>query len=153
MLEKDMADFATNPKASHDYEILDTIEAGLVLRGHEVKSIKSGKASIKGAYVRIINGTPYLVGAVLPPYQPNNVPDDYQERADRKLLLSKRQVDSLVGLASAHGVTLVPLKLYGKGGLVKLSIGVARGKKKYDKRETIKKKDLARSKQRGTFDQ
>lgn len=145
-----MADFATNPRARHDYEILDTLEAGLVLHGYEVKSIKKGQAGIKGAYVRIINGQPFLVGATIPPYQPGNTPKEYKEQADRKLLMTRSQIASLLGLAKSHGVSLVPLRLYaGKGGVVKLEIGVARGKKKYDKRETIKQKDVARSRQRG----
>lgn len=148
-----MADYASNPKAYHDYEILETAEAGVVLRGYEVKSIKTGKVSIKGAYVKILGGTPYLIGAVIPPYQPGNVPKEYQEQADRKLLMKKSQVDNLLGLAKSHGISLVPLRLYGKNNLVKLEIGVARGKKKYDKRESIKKKDVQRSKERGTYDE
>ena len=148
-----MSDLATNPRARFDYEILETIEAGLVLRGYEVKSIKTGKVSIKGAYVRIINGAPWLVGATIAPFQSGNVPDDYQEHADRKLLLNRSQVASLVGLAQSHGVSLVPLRLYAKKGLIKLEIGIARGKKKYDKREAIKKKDVARAKQRGTTEE
>ena len=144
-----MADFATNPKAYHDYEILETVEAGVVLRGYEVKSIKTGKVSIKGSYVKILHGTPYLVGAVIPPYQPGNVPEGYREQADRKLLMNKKQVANLLGLAKSHGITLVPLKLYGKSNLIKLEIGIARGKKKYDKREAIKKKDTKRARERG----
>ena len=144
-----MPDFATNPRARFDFDILETIEAGLVLLGHEVKSIKKGQASIKGTYVRIIAGQPYLVGASIPPYQRGNVPADYQEQADRKLLLSRREVNALIGLQKSHNVTLVPLRLYAKNGLVKLEIGVARGKKKYDKRESIKKKDVARARMRG----
>lgn len=147
-----MADYANNPRAKFDYEILDTIEAGLVLRGHVVKAIKAGKASIKGAYVRIRGDEAWLIGANIAPYQPSNVPDDYQEQEDRKLLLSKHQISSLVGLSKSHGVTLVPIKLYGKKGVVKLLIGVARGKKKYDKRETKKQKDIARAKQRGVYE-
>ena len=147
-----MADYANNSKARFNYEILDTIEAGLVLRGHEVKSIKTGKVSIKGAYVRIKSGQAWLVGANIAPYQPANIPEDYDEQADRKLLLSKHQLSSLVGLSKSHGVTLVPLKLYGKKGVVKLLVGIARGKKKYDKRRTIKEKDIARAKQRGVYE-
>lgn len=146
---KAMADFATNPRARFDYEILETIEAGVVLRGYEVKSIKTGRISIKGAYVRIINGAAWLVGASIPPYQPGNTPVDYKEQSDRKLLLSRSQTASLLGLAQSHGITLVPLRLYGKKGLIKLEIGIARGKKKYDKRESIKKKDTERSRMRG----
>jgi len=147
-----MADYATNPKAFHDYEILETVEAGLVLHGYEVKSIKNGKVSIKGSYVKVLNGIPYLIGALIAPYQPGNVPSGYREQADRKLLLSHHQLSSLAGLAKSHGITLVPLKLYAKKGLIKLEIGVARGKKKYDKREAIKQKDLRRAKERGTHD-
>lgn len=145
-----MADYATNPRARFDYEILDTLEAGVSLRGHEVKSIKSGRASIKGAYVRVINGAPFLVGAVIPPYQPGNTPSDYKEQADRRLLMTRGQISSLTGLQKSHGVSLVPLRLYGKKGVIKLEVGVARGKKKYDKREAIKQKDTARARQRGT---
>ena len=148
-----MSDYATNPKAFHDYEILETLEAGLVLHGYEVKSIKTGKCSIKGAYVRVIDGAPYLVGALISPYQPGNVPADYREQADRRILMSKSQIASLTGLAKTHGITLVPLKLYDKNGLIKLEIGVGRGKKKYDKRETLKKKDIARARQRGTSEE
>jgi len=144
-----MTDFTRNAKALHDYDVLETIEAGVVLRGYEVKSIKSGRAQLKGAYVRIIDGTAWLVSASIPPYQTGNIPEGYQERADRKLLISKRQVSTLLGLQQAHGITLIPLRLYEKKGLVKLEIGVARGKKKYDKRETLKKKDVARSRMRG----
>lgn len=145
-----MSAFTTNPRAHFDYEILETIEAGLVLRGYEVKSIKSGKVSLKGAYVKIINGKPVLLGAIISPYQAGNVPPDYNPQATRELLLSKREVSALVSLSKSQGLTLVPLKLYPKGNLVKLLIGVARGKKKHDKREAIKKKDIARAQQRGT---
>jgi len=144
-----MADLATNPRARFDYDILETVEAGVVLRGYEVKSIKTGRISIKGSYVRIINGEPWLVGASIPPYQPGNVPADYREQSDRKLLLSRSQTSSLLGLAQSHGITLIPLRLYAKKGLIKLEIGIARGKKKYDKRESIKKKDTERSRMRG----
>jgi SsrA-binding protein len=149
-----MSDFATNPRAKFDYEILETIEAGVVLRGYEVKSIKTGRISIKGAYVRIIGGEPWLVGSSIAPYQPGNVPADYSEQADHKLLLSKQQTASLLGLAQAHGVTLIPLRLYAnKKGVIKLEIGIARGKKKYDKREALKRKDMQRSHERGTFEE
>lgn len=145
-----MADFARNPKAFHDYEILETLEAGLALQGHEVKSIRAGRAQIKGAYVRIIGTQAWLVGATVPPYQAGNTPAGYKEQADRRLLLSRKQIATLQGLQKAHGVTLVPLRLYeAKGRLVKLEIGVARGKKQHDKRAAIKKKDIARSRQRG----
>ena len=152
-------EYATNPKIGFDYEILETLEAGVVLQGSEVKSIKTGKASIKGSYVKILNDPSsakasegkgaYLVGATISPCQPANTPKNYDPQRSRKLLLSKREISSLIGTSQSKGTTLVPLKFYGKKGLVKLLIGIARGKKKYDKRETIKKKDLARAKQRG----
>jgi len=144
-----MSDYANNPKAGFDYEILETIEAGIVLEGHEVKSVKTGKVSIKGSYVKMINNAPLLIGATISPYQPANTPKDYEPQRSRKLLLSKKEIADLTGKSQSHGTTLVPLKLYGKKGYVKLLIGIARGKKKYDKRETIKKKDVARAKQRG----
>ncbi len=142
-------EYANNPKASFDYEILETIEAGIVLTGQEVKSVKTGKASIKGSYVKILNNEAFLVGATISPYQPSNTPPDYDPQRSRKLLLSRKQISTLIGTSQSHGLTLIPLKLYGKKGFVKMLIGVARGKKKYDKRETIKKKDIARSRQRG----
>ncbi len=144
-----MSDYASNPKANFDYDILETIEAGIVLEGHEVKSVKTGKASIKGSYVKILNEEAYLIGATISPYQPANTPQNYDPQRSRKLLLSRKEISELIGTSQAKGTTLVPLKLYGKKGLVKLLVGIARGKKKYDKRETIKKKDIARSKQRG----
>jgi SsrA-binding protein len=142
-------EYCSNPKARFDYEILETIEAGLVLEGHEVKAIKTGKASIKGSYVKILDGAPHLIGATISPYQPANTPKDYDPQRSRKLLLSKKEISAIIGTSQAHGLTLVPLKIYDKKGRLKLLVGIARGKKKYDKREAIKKKDLARAKQRG----
>jgi SsrA-binding protein len=144
-----MAEYANNPKAGFDYEILETLEAGIVLEGHEVKSIKTGKASIKGSYVKILNEEPYLMGAIISPYQPSNTPKSYDPQRSRKLLLSRKQISSLAGTSKAERTTLIPLKFYDKKGLIKLLVGIARGKKKHDKRETIKKKDVARAKQRG----
>ncbi len=144
-----MTDFASNPKASFDYEILETIEAGIVLRGFEVKAIKSGMASLRGAYVKIINEEPFLIGATISPYQTANTPTDYDPQASRKLLLSKKQIATLIGTAKSHGLTFIPLKFYNKKSLVKLLIGIAKGKKKYDKREVIKKRDIARARQKG----
>ncbi len=169
-----MTEYATNSKAGFDYEILETIEAGIVLEGHEVKAIKTGKASIKGAYVKIlhpvrslahakgaspkdlgeatsngVNEEVFLIGATISPYQPINTPKDYDPQRSRKLLLSKREISNLTGTAQTQGTTLIPLKFYNKKSRIKLLVGIARGKKKYDKRETIKKKDVARSKQRG----
>lgn len=144
-----MAEYTTNPRAHFDYEILETIEAGVVLEGHEVKAIRTGKASIKGSYVKILNKEPFLIGATISPYQPANTPKNYDPQRSRKLLLSKKEISKLIGLSQSQGLTLVPLKFYSKRGLIKLLVGIARGKKKYDKRAVLKKKDIARSKQKG----
>ena len=144
-----MAEYATNSKAGFDYEILETVESGIVLEGHEVKTIKTGKASIKGSYVKIINNEPFLIGATIAPYQPANTPKNYDPQRSRKLLLSKKEISKFISLSQSQGLTLVPLKFYDKKGKIKLLVGIAKGKKKYDKRETIKKKDVARAKQRG----
>lgn len=146
-------DYASNPKANFDYEILETIEAGLVLEGHEVKSIKTGKVSIKGSYVKILNGEPFLIGATISPYQAANTPKNYDPHRSRKLLLSKKEISALIDTSQSHGLTLVPLKIYDKKGHLKLLVGIARGKKKYDKRESIKRKDTQRAKERGTFEE
>ena len=143
-------EYVNNSKAGFDYEILETLEAGLVLKGTEVKAIKSSKASIKGSFVKILNGRPQLIGATISPYQPNNTPADYDPTATRMLLLSKKQIDVLLGLSQSQGLTLIPLKIYDTKGKLKLLVGIARGKKKYDKRSSIKKKDIARAKQRGS---
>ena len=141
--------YAQNKKAVFDYEILEKFEAGIELRGHEVKSIKSGKVSLTGSYVKVFGNEIFLLGAIVSPYQPRNVPKDYDEQRDRKLLLTKKEIDYLIGKQKERGLTIVPTKLYNKGGKVKLEIGVARGKKKYDKRETIKKRDVERRLRRG----
>ncbi len=145
-------DYASNPKAGFDYEILETLEAGVILKGYEVKSIKTGKVSLKGAYVKIINQTPMLIGATISPYQAANMPGTYDPQASRTLLLNKKQIATLVGISKNQGLTLIPLKLYGKNGKIKLLIGIARGKKKYDKRETLKHKDIQRAKARGIYE-
>lgn len=141
--------YASNPKASFDYQIIETFEAGLELAGHEVKSVKNGKVSLKGAYVKIINNEAWLLGAIISPYQPNNVSPDYDQQRNRRLLLKKSELQYLQTKSQEQGLALVPLKIYRKKNLLKLEIGLARGKKKYDKRETIKKKDLTRAEQRG----
>ena len=140
--------YADNKKACFDYEILETLEAGPVLSGHEVKAVKSGKASIKGSYGKILRDEAWLVGAVISPYQQGNTPLDYDQQKSRKLLLNKKEIKYLTGKSQERGLTLVPIKLYNKNGLVKLEIGVGRGKKKSDKRESIKKQDVNRQIQR-----
>jgi|SRR3989344_3771922 len=140
--------YATNEKARFDYEILDTLEAGLILTGQEVKSVKRGSASIKGAYVKMMGKEAWLLGATVPPYQTDNVPLDYDPQRSRKLLLKKAQLNYLVGKSEEKGLTIVPIKLYNKDGLIKLEIGIGRGKKKYDKREKIVKREVQRNMER-----
>ncbi len=136
--------YATNPKAHFDYELLETYEAGIVLSGSEVKAVRAGKITIQGSYVKIFNKEAYLVGALISPYQANNLPESYDPQKTRKLLFKKKELQYLTAKSEEAGLTLVPVKLYDKHGIIKLEVGVARGKKKYDKRETIKKRDVER---------
>ena len=139
-----MAVYSTNEKARFDYDILETLEAGMVLTGQEVKSVRRGSASIKGVYVKILGGEGWLLGATIPPYQAGNVPPDFDSRKNRKLLLKKSELKYLSGKSQERGLTLVPIKLYNKNGLIKLEIGIGRGKKKSDKREKIVKREIER---------
>ena len=136
--------YAENDKAYFNYEILEKFEAGLVLIGSEVKSIKTGKITIKGAYVVIKDGEAYLIGANIPAYQPKNAPPDYDPKRSIKLLLEKAEIDSLIGKSKTAGIALVPLKIYDKNAKIKLEFGVGKGKKKFDKREDIKKRETKR---------
>jgi len=136
--------YAENDKAYFNYTILEKFEAGLVLLGTEVKAIKTGKVTIKGSYVTIEDNEAYLTGANIPPYQPKNAPPDYNPQRSRKLLLEKKEIDSLIGKSKESGIALVPLKIFDKNAKIKLEFGIGKGKKKYDKRETIKKRDTQR---------
>ncbi len=136
--------YAQNKKAYHDYEILEEYDAGISLKGFEVKSIKLGRASLKGARVAIYSGEAYLIGANVPPYQAANTPKDYDPERARKLLLTKKELNKLIGKEQTKGLTMPALMLYNKGNKIKLKFAVARGKKKYDKREAIKKRDIDR---------
>lgn len=135
---------AKNKKARFDYEILDSLEAGIALKGYEVKSIREGKVSIKEAYAKIISGELWLVGANINRFK-NYTGKDYDPTRSRKLLVKKSELNKLTGKVKEKGLTLVPLSLYIKNKkLVKVEIGIGRGKKKYDKRETIKKRQIDR---------
>ena len=140
-----MATFAENRKARFDYEILETFEAGLVLSGPEVKSIKNGRMNLAGCYINIHDGELYLIGASIAPYQPKNQPADYDPARSRKLLLHKKEIMSLLGKIQQKGLTLVPLKVYNKGRRIKLEFAIVRGKKKYDKRAVISKRESKRN--------
>lgn len=135
---------AENKKAYFNYEIIEKFEAGLSLSGFEIKSIVSGRASLPGSRVIIRGGEAFLVGAIVPPYQPANTPKDYLPDRARKLLLHKKEIKYLLGKEKERGLTLVPIKLYNKGRKVKLEFAVAKGKKKQDRREIIKKKETKR---------
>ncbi len=139
-----MPTLATNPRAKYDYHIFEKFEAGLVLRGFEVKAIKNGRMSLKGSYVTIKDGEVWLINASIPPYQPKNMPADYEPSRSRKLLLNKSEINSLIGLSKQRGLTLVPLRVYTKKGRIKLAFVLASGKRKKDKRETIKKREARR---------
>jgi SsrA-binding protein len=143
-----MKSFAENKRAYFDYQILEKIEAGLVLIGQEVKSIKSGRISISGSYVVLRNNEVFLIGANIPPYQPKNIPADYNPERSRKLLLKKSEIKHLIGKVKQKGLTLVPLRVYNKRRKIKVEFGIAKGKKKADKRELIKKREFKREKER-----
>ncbi len=139
-----MKTLAKNKKASYNYEILEKYEAGIVLSGQEVKSAKAGKMSIQGTYVIPKHNELFLVGASIPPYQPFNVPIKYEPEQDRKLLLKRDQIKYLIGKSKQEGLTLIPLRVYTKSGLIKVEIAVAKGKKKHEKKEKIKKREAER---------
>ena len=139
-----MKSLALNKRAKYDYEILETLEAGLALKGYEVKAIKIGHISLKGAYVSIKDDQAYLLNAHISAYQPKNMPKDYDPERARKLLLHKKEIQHLVGKSKEKGLTLVPIKVYTKKSRVKLEFGVGKGKKKVDKRQGIKKREVKR---------
>ena len=131
---------AKNPTAKHNYTIQDTLEAGIVLTGTEIKSIRAGKVNLKDSYASIKNGEVFIYGMHISPYEHGNIFNKDPLRT-RKLLLNKREIRRLTGLIKQKGLTLVPISLYFKGSFVKLELGVGKGKKLYDKREELAKKD------------
>ncbi|MBU6371020.1 MAG: SsrA-binding protein SmpB [Patescibacteria group bacterium] len=139
-----MANFAENRKAYFNYDILEKITAGLELLGFEVKSVRAGRMSLDGSYAIVRGGEAFLVGAAVTPLQPKNVMPGYDERRPRKLLLTKKEIARLAGLESKQGLTLVPISVYNIGRKIKLDLGVGRGKKKADKRTSIRKRETAR---------
>ena len=139
---------ARNKKARHDYFIDDTYEAGLALAGWEVKALRAGRAQIKEGYVLLKDGEAWLFGAHISPLPSASTHVKPDPVRTRKLLLHRRQIDNLVGLVERKGYTLVPLSIYWKKGKAKLEIGLARGKKKYDKRAAEKDRDWQRQKER-----
>ena len=140
-----MATYIRNKKAKFDYEIKDTLEAGVVLFGHEVKAIRNGKGKLEGAHVIIRGNEAFLVNSHVSPYQEKNTSPDYDPNRPRKLLLSQKELTKLEEDSEHAGLTIVPISWYNKNGKIKLEIAVARGKKKTDKRETIKERDSKRA--------
>lgn len=138
---------ANNKKAYHDYFILDTYEAGIALHGTEVKSLRMGKCSVKESFIRVENGEVFIYGMHISPYEKGNIFNKDPLRP-RKLLLHKAEINKMLGKTKEKGMAIVPLKVYFKGSLVKVEIGLARGKKLYDKRNDIAKKDQQREAQR-----
>jgi SsrA-binding protein len=136
--------YSENKKAHYDYNILEKFEAGLVLLGTEVKSIKAGRINLAGSYIIFKEVEPYLIGTKVPAWQPKNAPDGYNPERQRKLLLNKKEISYLFGKSKEKGFSLIPLKTYAKDGKIKLEFGLAKGRKKYDKKEKIKKKDVDR---------
>ena len=138
---------ANNKKAYHDYFILDTYETGIALSGTEVKSLRMGKCSIKESFIRVENGEVYIYGMHISPYEKGNIFNKDPLRV-RKLLLHKAEINKMLGKTKEKGMSIVPLKVYFKGSLVKVEIGLAKGKKLYDKRQDIAKKDQKREAER-----
>ena len=138
---------AKNPVAYHNYTINEKLEAGIVLSGTEIKSIRLGKVNLKDSYVNIKNGEPYIYSMHISPYEHGNIFNKDPLRT-RKLLLTKREINKLIGYINQKGMSLVPIQLYFKNNFVKLELGIGKGKKLYDKREDIAKKDAERKIQR-----
>lgn len=130
---------ATNRKARHDYHIEDSLEAGLVLRGTEIKSIRAGQVNLRDSYASFRDGELWLVNAHISPYQQASY-ENHEPRRERKLLLNRRELNRLAGKLQEKGLTLVPLKLYLKNSRAKVELGLARGKKSYDKRQTLRER-------------
>lgn len=139
-----MKSLAINKRAPYDYELLDRYEAGLILLGHEVKSIKTGHLSLKGSFVTIKGDELYLTNAFIPPYPFAGILTHYDSTRSRKLLLKKSEIRSLIGKIKTKGLTLVPVRVYSRKKLLKLEFAVGRGKKSFDKRDTIAKREAQR---------
>ncbi len=139
-----MKTIARNKEAFYNYQIIEKFEAGISLKGQEVKSIRTGKFSFKGSYVFVRNNEVFLVNCNIPAYQPANSSPDYNPYRERKLLLNKKEIKYLIGKTQEKGLTLVPLSVYTKKSKLKLEIALVKGKRKIDKREDIRKKDTER---------
>ncbi len=143
-----MTTYIKNKKAGLKYEILDKFEAGIKLLGFEVKSIKNKNGSLDSSHISIRGGEVILFNFNIPPYQPNNTPESYEPKRNRILLLNKKEIDKLTQKEEQKGLTIIPLSVYNKGNKIKIELAVVKGKKKYDHREDIKKKDMKRDSDR-----
>ena len=148
-----MSELTSNKKARFDYKILDTFEAGIALSGQEVKAVRAGTARLTGAFVTFHGDIPLLTNVFIPPYKYASHLENYVPDASRRLLLKKREIDYLRGKLQQKGLTIVPLSLYTKGRLLKVEIGLAEGKKLFDKRQTIKEREGKREVSRRLKDQ
>jgi SsrA-binding protein len=140
-----MSTLIDHKKAHFNYEITDTFEAGIELFGFEVKAVRSKQGSLEGSHVTVRGGEAYLIGSTIPPYQAANTPESYDPLRNRRLLLTKKELGMLAGLERQKGLTVVPISMYTHKRKIKLRIGIARGKKKFDKRETIKERETKRT--------
>jgi len=145
-----MPTLATNKRVTHDYSILEKLEVGIVLTGPEVKAVKNGQINLIGSHISIDrHSEAWLIGAHISPYRPaSSVQTDYDATRSRKLLLGKIEIDFLLGKEKERGLTILPLSVYTKGSLIKVGIGICRGKRQFDKRESIKRRDVDRQIQR-----
>ncbi len=139
-----MGTLAINKRASFDYELQEKFEGGLVLSGKEVKSVKAGHVQLSGAFLHISKGELWLKNAFFTPYGPAGTPVEGEANRDRKVLVHKRELKRLIGKKQIDGMTIIPVSLYTKGNLVKLSFAIGKGKKKFEKRDAIKKRDVDR---------
>lgn len=143
-----MSSLAFNKRANFDYDIQEKIEAGIELKGFEVKAVKSGHMQIAGSYAIVRHNEAWLLNAQIPPYQPKNTPKEYETDRSRRLLITKKEIEYLTGKLHEKGLTLLPLEVYTKRGLIKLKLGLGKPLKKADKRDTIRKKEVDREIQR-----
>ena len=139
-----MANLISHSRARFDYEIMESFEAGIELLGNEVKSIRNHQGKIEGTHIIVRGGEAYIIGMHIPPYQPNNTAENYDADRNRKLILTKKEIIELEGADAKKGLTIVPLALYPKGSKIKVNIAIVRGKKNFDKRASIKKRDTDR---------
>jgi len=139
-----MTIYAQNKRARFDYEIIESLEAGIELKGHEVKAVKKGRINLSGAFAAPKNKEIFLLNADIEPYQPKNTPPGYNPNRSRRLLLNKKEIEYLLGKIKSERLTIVPIKVYNKRGFVKLELVLAKSKKKRDKRELIKKRETKR---------